>query len=68
MPERHTGNRNAKLGSIGEVRQTLLSGRVLLAEDHFALRAVQRLPRALPALQRAAQIIGEPGAASRAAG
>ena len=37
---------------------------MFLAEDHLPLRAVQRLPQADPALQRAAQNIGEPGVAA----
>ena len=60
MIERHAGDGDAKRRGIGEIRQALLTRRMLLAEDHLALRAMQRLPQADPPLQRAAQIIGEP--------
>ena len=59
MQERHAGDGDAERVGIGEVRQALLSRRMLLAEDHVALRAVQCLPGPHPALQSAARSCGE---------
>ena len=64
MIQRHAGDGDAKRRRIGEIRQALLTRRMFLAEDHLPLRAVQRLPQADPALQRAAQNIGEPSVAA----
>jgi len=61
MLQRAAGEGHAKLVAVGEVRQTLLSWRMLLAKDHLAFSAMQRLPQAHPALQRAANISGEFG-------
>ena len=47
------GDGDAKRIGIGEVRQALLSRRMLLTKDHLALWAVQRLPGAHPPLQGA---------------
>lgn len=44
MLERHAGDRHAELGRIGEIRQSLLTRWMFLAEDDLALRAMQRLP------------------------
>ena len=42
--ERDTGDADAEIGHVGEVRQSLLTGRMLLAKDHLPLRAMLRLP------------------------
>ena len=55
---------HAKFGGGGEVGQALPSGRVLLAEDHVALGAVQRLPVADAPLQRAAHARRQVGVAA----
>ena len=57
MVERGTGDAYAELHRIGEIRQCLLTRRMLLTKDHLPLRAMQRLPLADPPLQRASQIV-----------
>ncbi len=57
MRERLPGDTDAEIGHIGEVRQALLARRVVLAEDHLALRAVFGAPRAHATLQGAAQAV-----------
>ena len=59
MIKRDTNDAHTELARIGEIRQSLLTRRVLLTKDHLPLRAVQRLPQADASLQRAAQIVGE---------
>jgi hypothetical protein len=48
--ERLTGEMDAKIGHVGEVRQALPARRVILAEDHLVLRPVLRAPSANAAL------------------
>jgi len=62
--ERLAGDRDAEFGAVGEVRQPLLTRRMLLPEDHLLLRPVQRLPMADPAFEGAADAIGEVGVAT----
>src|ERR1700757_3966760 len=57
MIERDTSDAHAQLHRIGEIRQRLLTRRMLLTEDHLPLRSMQRLPVADPPLQRASQIV-----------
>jgi hypothetical protein len=38
--EPHVSNRHAEFRSVGEVRQTLLTGRVFLPEDDVPLRTM----------------------------
>ncbi len=45
MRQRLTGDTNAEIRHVGEVRQALLARRVILAKDHLALRAVLGTPR-----------------------
>ena len=56
MRQRLAGDGDAEAARVGEVGQALLTRRVLLAEDHVALRAMQRLPMPDAALQRAAYV------------
>ena len=55
------GDGDAEFGGVGEVRQSLLTRRMLLAEDDLLLRPVQRLPVADTALEGAADAVGELG-------
>src|SRR5215471_19674326 len=64
MIERNASDAHPKPRGIGEIRQALLTRRMFLAKDHLPLGTMQRLPEADPALQRATQIIGEPGVAA----
>ena len=57
--KRLAGDVDAELGDVGEVRQPLLTRRMLLAKDHLLLRAMQRLPNPHPALERATDAAGE---------
>src|ERR1700744_2507689 len=57
MIERDTSDAHAQLHRIGEIRQRLLTRRMLLTEDPLPLRSMQRLPVADPPLQRATQIV-----------
>ena len=57
MVQRLTGNADAGIGHVGEIRQRLLAGNVILTEDHLAIGAVLGAPGANPALQAAAQPI-----------
>lgn len=50
--QRHAGDRHIEASRIGEVRQPLAAGQVLLAEDHLTLGPVQRLPAADTPLKR----------------
>ena len=59
MVKRGTSDAYAELHRIGEIRQSLLTRRMLLTKDHLPLRAMQRLPVADPPLQRASQIVGK---------
>ena len=59
--ERNTGDGDAELRGIGEIRQTLLPGWMLLTEDDLPLGSVQRLPQADPALQSPAPAVRKPG-------
>src|SRR5689334_24717800 len=59
MVQRGTSDAYAELHRIGEIRQSLLTRRMLLTKDHLPLRAMQRLPVADPPLQRASQIVGK---------
>ena len=47
------GDGHAELGAIGEVRERLSAGRMLLSEDQLALRPLGRPPMGDPPLQRA---------------
>jgi hypothetical protein len=55
--KRLTADPDAKIRHVGEVRQTLLARRMVLAEDHLALNSVLSAPGADATLQRAAQAI-----------
>ena len=57
--EPNAGYRDTEQVGISEVRQALLPRRMLLAEDHVAVRAMQCLPRPHPTLQRAPCCGGE---------
>ena len=57
MVQRLAGNADAGIGHIGEIRQRLLSGDVVLTEDHLAIGAVLGPPCANPALQATTQPI-----------
>ena len=57
--ERLADDGDAELRGVGEVRQPLLTRRMLLAKDHLLLRAMQRLPNSHPALERATDAAGE---------
>jgi hypothetical protein len=58
------GDDDPEFGGVGEVRQALLTWRMLLAEDDLLLRPVQRLPVADPALEGAADALSELGMAT----
>jgi hypothetical protein len=55
--ERLAGDTDPSVSHVGEVRQPLLSGHVVLSEDHLPVGAVLGTPGANPALQAAAQPI-----------
>ena len=56
--ERRAGNRHREAAAVGEIRERLTAGRVLLAEDELALGTLGRpLVRDTP-LQRTQQLIG----------
>ena len=57
MVQRLTGNADAGIRHVGEIRQRLLSGDVVLTEDHLAIGAVLPPPGANPALQATTQPI-----------
>jgi hypothetical protein len=57
MVQRLTGDADAGIGHVGEIRQRLLSGDVILTEDHLAIGTVLRTPGAHPALQATTQPI-----------
>ena len=57
--QRLSGERHPERAGVGGVGQAPGAGRVLLAEDHLALRPVRRLPVAHPALQRAPHPIAQ---------
>ena len=54
MRQRFARNRHAEIGRVGEIGEALLTRRMILAEDHLALGAVQRLPMPDTAFQGAA--------------
>jgi hypothetical protein len=62
--EQLAGDADAERGGLGEVGQPLPPRRMVLAEDHLARRAGDRLPVADPPLQRAADADGEIGMAA----
>ena len=49
------GDADAEIAHVGEVREPLLSGDVVLAEDHLTISAMFGPPAANPALQTTAQ-------------
>ena len=55
--QRLPGDVDAEVGHVGEVRQALLAGRVVLPEDHLSLWAMLGAPAAHAALDGAAQAI-----------
>ncbi len=55
--QRRAGDTDAEVGHVGEVRQSLLARRVILAEDHLALGAIFGAPGADATLQGAAQAV-----------
>jgi hypothetical protein len=55
--ERLTGDADAEIHPVGEIRQARLTRWMILAEDHLALSAVLGAPGADATLQRAAQTI-----------
>ena len=57
MVQRLAGNADAGIGHVGEIRQRLLSGDVILTEDHFAIGAVLGAPGTNPAFQGTAKPI-----------
>ena len=57
MLQRLTGDADAGIGHIGEIRQRLLAGDVILTEDHLAISAVFGAPCTNPALQATTQPI-----------
>lgn len=57
VSERLTGDGDAEVVGVGEVRQRLASGLVDLAEDDLLLGAMQRLPGADAAFQGAAGLL-----------
>ncbi len=62
MRERRAGNRHRETTAVGEIRERLTAGRVLLTEDELALRTLGRPPVRDAPLQRARQPIeGRPG-------
>jgi hypothetical protein len=54
-----TGQRHAEIAAIGEVRQGLVPGRMILAEDQVAIRSLGGSPSGNPALKRTQEAIGE---------
>ena len=65
MRERLRGDAHRQVRGVGEVGEALLSRWMVLAEDHFALRTVQRLPVPDTALQGAAHGGREVGVAAK---
>jgi hypothetical protein len=61
MHESGAGDRHTELADVGEVGQSLQTGRVLLAENHVLVRAVQSSPHPDPPLQRAANAVSQLG-------
>jgi len=59
MREGKTRHRDAQLARIGEVRQALRAGRMLLAEDDVTVGAGERAPAPHMALQGPQLAIGE---------
>ena len=57
MVQRLAGDADAGIGHVGEVRQRLLSGHMVLTEDHLPIGAVLGAPGADPALQATTQPI-----------
>src|SRR6266404_2770538 len=64
MAQHDARDRNAKLTRIGEVRQTKMAGRMLLAKDHITLGPCKRSPCAHASLQRASNVGGDLGMAA----
>jgi hypothetical protein len=54
-----TGQRHAEIAGIGKVRQGLVPGRMILAEDQVAIRSLGGSPMGNPALKRTQETIGE---------
>jgi hypothetical protein len=59
MREGLTGERDAELGSVGEVREGLTSGRVLLTKDQLAFRSLRRPPMGDAPLQGTQHALAE---------
>ncbi len=57
--ERGACDAHAEPGRVGEVGQSLASGRMFLPEDHLPLGAVHRLPEPDAAFKGAARVGGE---------
>jgi len=57
MVQRLAGNADAGIGHVGEIRQRLLSGNMVLTEDHLAIGTVLRAPGTNPAFQATAKPI-----------
>jgi hypothetical protein len=57
MLEPLAGDGHAEVGHVGEIRETLLSGDVVLTEDDLAVRAMFGAPGTHPALEAAAETI-----------
>jgi hypothetical protein len=57
MVQRLAGNADAGIRHVGEIRQRLLAGEVILTEDHLPIGAVLRAPGANPTLQATTQPI-----------
>jgi hypothetical protein len=55
----NAGNGDTEVRGVGEVRQRLLTRRMVLPEDHLPLRSVRRLPMPHPSFQRAAKIVAK---------
>jgi hypothetical protein len=62
--QRNTNDGDTELCGIGEIRQSLLPGWMLLTEDDLSPGTVQRLPQADPTLQSAAPALGKRGVAA----
>jgi hypothetical protein len=57
MVQRLAGNADAGISHVGEIRQRLLSGDMVLTEDHLPIGAVLGAPGANPPLKAATQPI-----------
>ena len=64
MIERLTRDGDAERAHVGEVGKAHAARRVLLAEDHIALGAIERPPSGDAPLQRPAHAFGDPGMAT----